>query len=57
MTTYTLKLTPPGGPVTEKHGLSRDQTLRALADIMYGNFEDVVPAAVAAQEAPAALAA
>ena len=47
MTTWKLKLTPPEGPITEKTGLTREQTLVALADLMYGTFEDVAPAAEA----------
>ena len=54
MTTWTLKLTPPEGPVTERTGLSRDQMLVALADLMYGTFEDVAePAAAAERREPA----
>jgi hypothetical protein len=45
MTTWKLKLTPPGGPITEKTGLSREQTLEALADLMYGTFDDDVATA------------
>ena len=44
MTTWKLKLTPPEGPVTEKTGLTHDQTLVALADLMYGRFDDVAEA-------------
>jgi hypothetical protein len=40
MTTWKLKLTPPGGPITEKHGLNEQQALEALADLMYGRFDD-----------------
>jgi hypothetical protein len=47
MTTWTLKLTPPEGPETEKTGLSREQALAALSDLMYGRTEDFVPAEAA----------
>lgn len=36
MTTYTLTLTPENGPRTEQHGLTREQALWALTDLMYG---------------------
>lgn len=50
MTTWKLKLTPPEGPVTEKTGLTREQTLEALADLMYGTYDDfAAPAAKAEQ--------
>ena len=50
MTTWKLKLTPPEGPITEKTGLTREQTLSALADLMYGTYEDfAAPAAPAEQ--------
>lgn len=44
MTTWKLKLTPPEGPVTEKTGLTREQALVALADLVYGTAEDFAPA-------------
>ena len=40
MTTWKLKLTPPDGPITEKTGLTREQTLEALSDLMYGTYDD-----------------
>ena len=40
MTTWKLKLTPPEGPVTEKTGLTEEQALVALADLMYGRTAD-----------------
>ena len=36
MTTYTLKMTPPDAPATIRRGLTREQTLWALAELMYG---------------------
>ena len=60
MTTWKLKLTPPEGPVTEKTGLTTEQTLVALADLVDGASEDFVPAADARaerHEEPVALAA
>ena len=51
MTTWKLKLTPPEGPVTEKTGLTREQTLEALADLMYGTYDDfAAPAAAPAEQ-------
>jgi hypothetical protein len=41
MTTWKLTLTPPEGPITQKTGLTHDETLVALADLMYGRFDDV----------------
>lgn len=50
MTTWKLKLTPPDGPVTEKTGLTREQTLEALTDLVYGACDDFdAPAAPAEQ--------
>jgi hypothetical protein len=50
MTTWKLKLTPPDGPVTEKTGLTREQTLAALTGLMYGTYDDfTAPAAPAEQ--------
>lgn len=50
MTTWKLKLTPPDGPVTEKTGLTREQTLEALTDLVYGTYDDfAAPAAPAEQ--------
>jgi hypothetical protein len=40
MTTYKLKLTPADGPVTEKTGLSYEQALGALTDLMHGTLDD-----------------
>lgn len=51
MTTWTLKLTPPEGPETEKTGLSNQQALAALSDLMYGRSEDFAPAAATAPAA------
>jgi hypothetical protein len=39
-TTYTLTLTPPDGPKSKHHGLSREQALWALTDLMYGDALD-----------------
>jgi hypothetical protein len=50
MTTWKLKLTPPEGPVTEKTGLTTEQALVALADLMYGTAEDFAAAPVPAAE-------
>ena len=36
MKTWTLTLTPPGGPVTTRDGLSEHETLETLRDLMYG---------------------
>ena len=57
MTTWTLKLTPPEGPETETTGLSREQALGALSDLMYGRAGDVVPAAPAEGDPALGLAA
>ena len=46
MTTWKLTLTPPDGPVTEKTGLTREQTLVALADLVYGTTADFAPAEI-----------
>ena len=48
MTTWKLKLTPPGGPITEKSGLTEEQALVVLANLMYGRSEDFVAAGAAA---------
>ena len=40
MTTYKLTLTPPDGPTTVRIGLTRDEALWALTDLMYGTFDD-----------------
>ena len=40
MTTWKLKLTPPEGPNTETTGLSQEQMMSALSDLMYGTYED-----------------
>lgn len=50
MTTWKLKLTPPEGPVTEKTGLTREQTLEALAHLMYGTYDDFAAPAPAAEQ-------
>ena len=47
VTTWTLTSTPPDGPKTVAHGLSREQALWALTDLMYGTFEDDDATAVA----------
>ena len=58
MTTWKLKLTPPEGPITEKTGLTKQQTLVALADLMYGRFDDVAETSeIAPREEIAPLAA
>ena len=44
MTTWKLTLTPPDGPVTEKTGLTQEQALVALTDLVYGTTEDFAPA-------------
>lgn len=50
MTTWKLKLTPPEGAVTETTGLTGEQTLEALAALVYGTSEDfAAPAAPAEQ--------
>ena len=51
MTTWKLKRPPLEGPITEKTGLSREQTLAALADLMYGTFEDVAEPVAAERHA------
>lgn len=57
MTTYTLKTTPAaGGPVTETKGLTREQTLWALTDLIYGTFEDFSDAPQAIERRDEALA-
>jgi hypothetical protein len=57
MTTWKLTLTPPDGPVTEKTGLTREQTLVALADLVYGTTEDFLPAETTARDELVPLAA
>ena len=57
MTTWKLKLTPQEGPVTEKTGLSQEQTLIALSDLMYGTAEDFAPAEAVEREHALPLAA
>ena len=57
MTTWKLKLTPPEGPETEKTGLSREQALVALSDLVYGRTADVVPAEAAERDPALPLAA
>ena len=41
METWKLKMTPADGPATEKRGLTREQAMWALTDLMYGTFDDV----------------
>jgi hypothetical protein len=50
MTTWKLKLTPPEGPITEKTGLTREQALSALSDLMYGTYEDFAGPAAAPEQ-------
>ena len=47
MTTWKLKMTPKNGPVTERRGLSEEETLAALAELMYGSFDEPAEPAVA----------
>ena len=59
MITWKLKLTPPDGPVTEKTGLTEEQAMFALAELMYGSFDDdaAPAAAIERREEPTPLAA
>ena len=40
VTTYKLTMTPPDGPTTVRTGLTRDEAMWALTDLMYGTFDD-----------------
>jgi hypothetical protein len=51
MTTYTLKMTPPDAPPTTRRGLSREEALWAIAELVYG-FEEPRSEDAAAEEQP-----
>ena len=40
VTTWTLKTNPTDGPARVTRGLTREQALWALTDLMYGTYDD-----------------
>ena len=49
--TWKLTMTPPEGPRTVATGLSREQTMAALTDLMYGTWDEPADAATVADRA------
>ena len=45
MKTWTLRMTPPDGPATTHEGLSELETMQALRNLLYGDFDAVTAAA------------